>query len=98
MFIVVIGTSIWVGVDAGRYRTRYRDSGVRGPSASLGTPRPNDTGTSPGAWVAACLLIWIVAFPLYLARRSRPPRGTRAPTWSAPTFVAAPPDPAAVQW
>lgn len=31
------------------------------------------TAHSPTQWVIACLLLWIVFFPAYIARRSRAP-------------------------
>lgn len=31
------------------------------------------TAHSPAQWVGACLLLWIVFFPAYLARRGRAP-------------------------
>ena len=54
--IVVVGTSVWVFVDA--QQIGARKGLVRG-LANL----------SPGEWLVACLLLWIVAFPLYLATR-----------------------------
>lgn len=68
--MIVIGSSIWMAVDANDYGKRYR---VRGPSASLGQPKPGDQGTGPLAWFLAGFLIWILAFPFYLTRRSKTP-------------------------
>lgn len=75
IYLVVIGTAIWAAVDVQQYRNRYRFPGLRGPSMSLGQPHFGDVGAGSAAWFFACLLIWIVAFPLYLARRGRPPPG-----------------------
>jgi hypothetical protein len=33
----------------------------------------NPHGHNVAEWVAACLLLWIVAFPIYLSQRSRVP-------------------------
>jgi hypothetical protein len=54
--LVVIATSIWVFIDA-------RKIGVR---KELVTGMAN---LSPVGWLLASLLIWVVAFPLYLAKR-----------------------------
>jgi hypothetical protein len=53
VLLVVVGTVIWVGVDASR-----RDWG-------------NGAGT--GTWVIGCILLWIVVFPVYLAKRGKAP-------------------------
>ena len=58
--IVLVGvflSAIWVGVDA----------------ASKGIKRGQGRGLwdmSPLGWFLACLLLWIVAFPAYLVKRS----------------------------
>ncbi len=49
---------MWVALDAGAIGVR------RGQMRGLA-----DMG--PGGWFAACLLIWIIAFPLYLSRRGQ---------------------------
>jgi Short C-terminal domain len=59
LWVVVIGTSIWVGIDASSL-------GVRRGSLGGG---PFDMGVA--AWFLVCLLLWIVGFPSYLATRSR---------------------------
>ena len=56
VLLVVVGTSIWVYLDA---RSIGETSGHM-----IG-------GTSPGGWLAACLLLWIVVFPLYLVKRDQ---------------------------
>jgi hypothetical protein len=58
MFVVVLGTSIWVLFDA-------KSNGVRkGLVSGL-------ADMSPGGWCAACLLLWIIVFPLYLVKRGQ---------------------------
>lgn len=85
-FFIVIGTSIWVGLDASAIGVR------RGQGTGLG-----DMGA--GGWFLACLLLWIVAFPLYLTRRGRYQalNGLRSggPSTGIPLKTAAPgaPDP-----
>jgi hypothetical protein len=59
MLVVVIGTAIWVGLDASQ-----RDWSN------------NKFAKSPAVWVLGCLLLWIVAFPVYLAQRSSVPLKT----------------------
>jgi hypothetical protein len=54
-WLVAIGTSVWVGVDASSLQVKRTGSGFLDMSA-LG-------------WLFACLLIWIIAFPLYLSKR-----------------------------
>jgi hypothetical protein len=56
VWLLIIGTSIWVFTDARR----------------LGVRRGHVKGfldMGPGGWLAACLLLWLVAFPAYLAMR-----------------------------
>lgn len=58
VILLVLGTSIWAAVDAG----------------SIGAGKVASdcwsVNTSPGQWFFLCLLVWIVFFPLYLAKRS----------------------------
>lgn len=57
VILVVIGTSIWVLCDA----------------ISIGVKKGQVKGfgdMGPVGWFFACLLLWIVGFPLYLAKRS----------------------------
>ena len=54
--LIVVGTSIWAYADA----------------KSIGVKKGQLTGladASPAGWLFACLLLWIVAFPIYLAKR-----------------------------
>jgi hypothetical protein len=57
IFLVVICTSIWVAIDASSIGAR---SGLVKGLAGMG----------PAGWFFCCLLLWIVGFPLYLAKRS----------------------------
>jgi len=55
--LVIISTSIWVFIDAKK----------------IGVKKGLITGIAdmnPGMWLVACLLLWIVAFPIYLFKRS----------------------------
>lgn len=53
--IVVLGTSVWVALDASKHKLAQYQNGLGGPvGACLGS-----------------LLLWIIAFPWYLAIRSR---------------------------
>lgn len=56
MGLVVLASSLWMASDAARLGYDTRD--VRGVAAM-----------SPGAWFICGLLLWIVAFPLYLIKR-----------------------------
>lgn len=56
IFLVVIGTSLWVLMDA-------KSIGVRkGQIQGLGN-------MGPWGWFWGCLLLWIIGFPLYLVKR-----------------------------
>jgi len=55
--VIVVGTSIWVLADA----------------ATIGVKKEQIQGIGdmgPLSWFIACLGIWIVGFPLYLAKRA----------------------------
>ncbi len=56
LWLVVLGTSIWVWVDASSIGAR---KGLVKGVADMG----------PFAWFLCSLLLWIVAFPIYLAKR-----------------------------
>ena len=57
IILLVIGTSIWVLFDA-------RSIGIKkGQMKGLA-----DMG--PFGWFIVCLLLWIVGFPMYLAKRN----------------------------
>jgi len=56
ILIIVVGTSIWVAVDA----------------SSIGVKKGQIKGVAdmgPVGWFFGCLLLWIVGFPYYLAKR-----------------------------
>ena len=56
ILLVIIGTSIWVLFDA-------KSIGVKkGQIAGMGS-------MGPWGWFGICLLLWIVGFPFYLAKR-----------------------------
>lgn len=59
LLLVVVGSSIWVGLDA-------RQLGIR-----KGTTTTGVLDAGPFGWFCCSLLLWIIAFPLYLANRSR---------------------------
>lgn len=54
--LVSVGSAIWIGVDQPRVRRRYGASRV---------------GTMATGWVLGALLVWILAVPWYLVRRSQ---------------------------
>jgi len=57
LIIIILFTSIWVYTDA-------KKIGAGGFNAN------SFTGMSPIGWFLACLLLWIVVFPLYLIKRN----------------------------
>lgn len=61
-----IVSSFWVFVDASAIGAK---KGTVGGAADM----------SPFGWLAACLLLWIIAFPLYLARRGEIARVNKQP-------------------
>ena len=56
IMILTVLSSIWVYFDARRIGAR------RGLIPGLGN-------LGPGGWFFACLLLWLLAFPFYLAKR-----------------------------
>ncbi len=57
VLLIVLGTSIWVFFDA----------------RSIGVKKGQVKGIAdmgPTGWLLACLLLWIIGFPLYLSKRS----------------------------
>ena len=56
MFFVVVGSAIWVGIDAS-----HRDFSGSGFASKT------------WHWVVGILLLWIVVFPVYLAKRGQAP-------------------------
>jgi hypothetical protein len=84
ILLIIIGTSIWVFFDA-------RNIGVKktGEKAQTGKFQA-DMG--PVGWAICCLLLWIVAFPLYLYVRPGYKRQFQSTSISVPpipVFVAA---------
>jgi hypothetical protein len=80
ILLVVIGTTIWVGIDAGNLGMHQGRQG--GGFLDMG----------PAGWVFACLLLWIISFPCYLAARTRykntqmPATAYGVPLASAPSW------------
>jgi hypothetical protein len=60
IFLVIIGTSIWAADDA-------QERLVSGESL-------RDIGGPPLLILTACFLVWIIAFPYYLIKRSHSQR------------------------
>jgi hypothetical protein len=58
LFWLVVGSTVWVGFDSSAHKV------------ATSSKKPYSPGTV-GVWVVCCLLLWIVAFPFYLVRRSR---------------------------
>lgn len=56
ILIAVVATSIWVAVDASTIGVK------KGQLKGLGN-------MGPVGWFFVCLLLWIVGFPFYLAKR-----------------------------
>jgi len=66
ILIIVVATSIWVLIDA-------QTIGVKkGQIEGMGN-------MGPWSWTIACLLLWIVCFPFYLAKRSEFKRANSSP-------------------
>jgi hypothetical protein len=61
ILLIVIGSSIWVYFDA-------KNIGVKksGEKAKTGKVQ---TDMGPVGWAICCLLLWIIAFPIYLFKR-----------------------------
>lgn len=56
--VVILGSALWMGFEASSFGYDKRD--IKGLAAM-----------GPAGWFFAGLLLWIVAFPLYLASRSK---------------------------
>lgn len=67
MLLLVFLTACWAAFDS----SKLIGSGV--PKDELGK-------MGSAAWFFSCLLLWIVAFPYYLVKRSSAMRATTAPT------------------
>lgn len=59
LYLFVIGSTVWVGVDASRLGVRRG----RLPGSAF--------DMSVTSWVICCLFLWIIAFPCYLVARGR---------------------------
>ena len=57
IFLLVIGSCVWVHHDARGLTDRVAESE---PRARL----------APGPWVVGCVFLWILFFPAYLVRRT----------------------------
>ena len=65
-YLLVLGTSVWVYVDA-------RNLGIHKTSGG------GFFNMGPLGWCLSCLLLWAVAFPAYLLRRRKHLRAMSAP-------------------
>ncbi len=77
VFLVVVATSIWVFVDA----------------KSIGVKKGQISGIAdmgPWGWFWVCLLLWIIGFPFYLAKRSEYKAANAAPSMPPPVPPLAP--------
>ena len=72
MAVIVLGSSIWVLVDA-------KNIGVRKGLV------PGFFNLGAWGWFFCCLLLWIVGFPAYMAMRSRYKEARKSPTGESPT-------------
>lgn len=73
-WIIVIGSSIFVAIDASTHGVR------RGLVKGI-------ADMSPLGWFLACLLLWIIAVPLYIVKRSQLIEAAQLAD-QAPTFTA----------
>jgi hypothetical protein len=76
ILLIVIGTSIWVYFDA--RNIGVKKSGEKAKSGKLSV----DMG--PLGWGICCLLLWIIAFPVYLFKRPGFKKRFQATSASAP--------------
>ena len=61
--LLILGTDVWVYTDA-----RSRAEQGEPVTFSIGSIQLD----SPEVWAVACLLLWLFAFPVYLASRNHP--------------------------
>jgi hypothetical protein len=73
MFLLIVGTTVWVGFDAQELQMRRGRLGGG----------PIDMGTR--SWVVCCLLLWVITFPCYLVARRKYVAMRDAPQWPAET-------------
>lgn len=71
MFVVVIGTSIWMA-----YESNERRIPIDG--------KPYGTNNGAFAWLLSGLLLWIATFPYYLIKRSQAAQSRAAAPASPP--------------
>jgi hypothetical protein len=62
VLLIVLLTDVWVYLDANAHLARGEPVVVSIGSFSL---------ESPATWVVVCLVLWIVAFPLYVVARGK---------------------------
>jgi hypothetical protein len=74
LIVIVIASSIWVLVDANNIGVK------KGQIAGI-------TNMGPAGWFFACLLLWIIGFPMYLAKRGEYKRVNQKPGGSAVATV-----------
>lgn len=58
VWIGILATSLWAAFEAKGFG--YRKQDIKGMAA-----------IGPVGWFFACMLLWIIAFPLYLASREK---------------------------
>jgi hypothetical protein len=61
--LLVVGTGVWVYTDA---RTQAEEGDP--VTLAIGSIQLD----SPEVWTVACVILWVLAFPAYLATRSHP--------------------------
>jgi len=61
ILLIVIGTSIWVFFDA-------KSIGIKKSNEKAQAGKVQ-TDMGPTGWAICCLLLWIIAFPIYLFKR-----------------------------
>jgi hypothetical protein len=81
IWIVIIGTSIWVYFDA-------KAIGMKSGEVISGKMQGLDS-YGPGSWLVGCLLLWIVFFPLYLMKRGEFKKINNNPINSSQTLASA---------
>jgi hypothetical protein len=85
---IVLPTSLWVFFDARRLGVKQGQMKHHGAKSWSDSP--------PSGWLAGCLILWTVFFPLYLIRRpeykriNRPPQPHISPPLIPQPLVAAP--------
>jgi hypothetical protein len=77
--LIVIGTTIWVGVDASNLG--FRRGRLGGGLIDMGV----------AAYVICCLLLWIISFPCYLVARGRYKSMYRRSAMNGPALFGLPP-------